>query len=168
MVILRDLVSPLKTFSEPIKWVDEGENWKTSRVNLEMNGAPVPGLFLRIKSPAIRNAHGFLLQTEYQPDERVRSAFAIERVEWKVGHTNSAIGPQEYHFLDIESSHIHKFDINYIEDENRMRQRNLPLAVPVDPDPHSLEDFLDCAEKLLRIKGVSGIDRPDFQGRLMS
>ncbi|WP_299641464.1 hypothetical protein [uncultured Tateyamaria sp.] len=135
---------------------------------MKINESDALGLFLRLKSPALRNGHGFLLQTEYQPDESARSAFALERIEWRVGHTNSAIGPQEYHFLDIPSSHIHKFDINYLEGEDRMRQRNLPLAVPLDPDPGTLEDFLECAEKLLRIKGVSGIERPGFQGRLVS
>lgn len=168
MVTLSDLVTPWKSFSEPIVWVEDGESWKTARVKLEVDAGDIFGLFLRLKSPALRNGHGFLLQTEFQSDEKVKSVIALERIEWKVGHTNSAIGPREYHFLDIPSSHIHKFEINYIEGENRMRQRNLPLAVPLDPDPGALEDFLDCAEKLLRIKGVSGIGRPGFQGRLVS
>lgn len=125
MVILSELMFPWKVLTEPLVWFDEGESWKFTRSQLRIEGAVCPGLFLRIKSPAIRNGHGFLLQIEYQPTDSPRDAFQLERVEWKVGHTNGAIGPSELHFLDIESSHIHKFNINYLVEENRMRGRNL-------------------------------------------
>lgn len=106
---------------------------------------------------------GFVLQVEHQPGLR-RATTKLERLEWRADHTNPNCGPEELRLLEMECcTHHHAFDLNYLPLEDRMREGNLPLARPIEPDPPTIEAFLALAEKILRIKGLTRIVVPHVQ-----
>lgn len=161
-MILPELAAAHKRLARPIVWEEKGRNWHVSRPQIHGIKEGVEGLYLRIRSPMRLDRAGFMIQVEYQPALR-RSTQQLDRLEWRAAHTNSNCGPLDLRLLEIESTHWHAFDLNYLRDENRMRHGNLPLARAIEPDPDSLQAFLAFAGKALRIKGLESVEPPRVQ-----
>jgi hypothetical protein len=70
---------------------------------------------------------------------------ALGRIEWRpIGsHQNKGIGPPEFRFREITGSHIHPFDWNWHHEAKRLRQKNLPVAVPIELEINNFRRFLN-------------------------
>lgn len=170
MLRLSEIANAQKELPSGLIWNDAPSDARSrprheARIALLTEGVGLEGVFLRVWCPKTINAWEFGLQLEYYPENR--RAIALARMDWKVGHTNPNKGPDDLRLLDIQSTHLHSFHDNYISPEDRMRSGNLPLASPVVPDPESLPEFLAVAEDLLRIKGLSEVSQPPYQGELL-
>ncbi len=165
MTTLSEIAEAQKALAGRPVWRDVSKVRQETRIALVADGVGIEGLYVRIISPRTVESHGFLVQLEYEAvSGRVQS---LARAEWKVPHTNPDAGPENLRLLECPSSHVHDFTCNYIQADDRMRKRNLPIAMPIEPDPETLEEFLAETEKLLRIKGLSEIVRPAFQAELL-
>lgn len=127
-------------------------------------GVGIQGLFVRVKIPDTVDAYGTMVQVEW--DRKLGGTVPLERVDWKVGHTNKNKGPEELRLVEMDSTHIHRFEHNYVRGENRMLERNLPIAEPVALDPPSVQEFFHHCQEWLSIDGLALLERPPFQSTL--
>ncbi|WP_293921696.1 hypothetical protein, partial [Sphingobium sp. UBA5915] len=56
---------------------------------------------------------------------------------------------------------------NWLEDQGRMREGNLPWAEVIDPDPPTYEAFLDLVRVRFRINGIEQIGAPAWEPKLV-
>lgn len=146
----------------------ELENRKLMIVSaLEIDGVTIEGLALR--GSAIKNlpneAVTFQLECVHDP---ARRDLPIDRVDWRPlnPHNNRGKGPEEWQFVEISGSHHHKFGLNWLPDETRMLQRNLPIAIPLVPDPASFEDLIEFVRDCFRINSLE-IPIPPWEANLL-
>lgn len=107
-----------------------------------------------------------MLQLELHPS--AAKARQLERIEWRpLGkHKNKRPIPG-IAALQFTGSHIHEFELNYLESEQRMLANNLPNARPLSPDVSDFEKLLALAESRLNVKGLcAGIPEPDWERTL--
>lgn len=100
----------------------------------------------------------------------VRPRIPLVRIEWRplgTPHKNPQVGPQEHRSRIIAGSHLHPLNLNWLETEARMREHNLPIAVPLDNDPQSYPELLDTVKNLFRINGLGGLKEPEWALKLM-
>ncbi|WP_299438543.1 hypothetical protein [uncultured Rhodospira sp.] len=135
-------------------------------VPLEISGIVQAGLFLKGVAFADR------------PDEHVSFEIALRniggrrreplaRLDWRPidgGHTNQRRKdvPQGLGGTRINGTHLHGFDLNWFEDQARMRKGNLPIARAAE----SLESFemaRDFAGKQFGIKNMDIVQRPPLE-----
>lgn len=150
----------------PLRWEDKGSDWRVARPRLVLEDATNENLYLRIRCPNREDRVGLMLQTEYQPGGP-RTTEPLERLEWRVAHTNGNVGPEAIRLTECESTHLHSFDLNYLDSERRMLRGNLPLAHSVLPEPETLKAFLAFGEKSLRINGLAQVTLPTLQKRFL-
>lgn len=167
---LDEIARAQKELPSGLVWSDAAHDLRSrprheARVALSTEGIGLEGVFLRIWCPKTLNAYGFGLQLECQLESR--RPVPIARMDWKDGHTNPSKGPVRLRLMDIPSTHVHSFDDNYIAAEDRMRSGNLPIAAPIIPDPENIPEFLAVAEELLRIRGLTKVKQPPYQGDLL-
>lgn len=68
---------------------------------------------------------------------------------------------------EIEGSHVHPFDMNAKLGRDAFAPAgNLPVAVPLDPEPESFAEFVAMVEALFKIDGTAQLRGPDWNGRL--
>ncbi|GAA6174756.1 hypothetical protein [Sulfitobacter pacificus] len=158
-----DAVSALKKMASDVAWHENGLSHETL-IALSVSEIALEGLFLRIRIPQTIDAFYTMIQLEWGSG---RNTVNLQRIEWKAGHNNPNIGPSELRSDYLASTHIHKFDDNYLINKGRMRPRNLPLARPIYPDPATLEDFFASAANAFIIPELSSVERPAFQQSLL-
>ncbi|VTZ27192.1 conserved hypothetical protein [Methylocella tundrae] len=133
---------------------------------LSIGGVVIGGLELRGAASKTVENRNVMFQLEHFPIGKKRTPlFRIEYRPFRTHH-NLDFGPPELHWLEIKGTHDHPFEFNFIEQENRMRSGNLPVARPIDPDPNSFEDFLDLCSKRFNIANMGLIPPPKWQGDL--
>lgn len=157
---LSELAAAQKTMSSALGW-SSGGGFSAGVARLSADGYEDSEMQLRVKAPHRANRHGLLVQVEYKRGER--DLVKLERIDWKTGHGNGEKGPAALRLLTMDSTHWHRFEINYKEDVDEMLSGNLPIAQPVLPDPDSVNDLLNVCEQYLKVSGVSSVQLPPYQ-----
>ncbi|MFT4098372.1 MAG: hypothetical protein QM651_14735 [Rhodoblastus sp.] len=122
---------------------------------------PTAGLEMRAKFSKQFVDRDCLLQLEFTRGGRDRTELA--RAQWRPfeTHTNRQWGPPGYEGARFyRQSHLHGFEHNFVVDERRMRSGSLPAAVPIDPDPSTLSEFLAFFGNRFRIINITDVQLP--------
>lgn len=163
------LVESWKEFPGPFNWGEPNplDNEWSILIPLDVGEVTVGGFGLRIKCNEERWERDVLLQLEVgRPGQRNR--IPLTRIEWRPLqdiHKDPKVRGVKRKI--IRGSHLHPFRRNYLEDQGRMIEGNLPFAEALDPDPGSFPELLDLAGKLFRINGLSSMSPPPWQGKFV-
>ncbi|WP_299720300.1 hypothetical protein [Tardiphaga sp.] len=152
-----------KTLSGKPKWEQSDSVWFCLTASLEIEGATVPGLELRGGAAQSLPDRAVRFQIQYRPPRS--HCVHLGRAEWRpIGiHTNRAVGPPHLQMMRIGETHIHEFEHNWLPEEGRMREGDLPVARPVRPDLQSFDEFLVFVGKEFRISEIHKVERPSWQ-----
>lgn len=148
-------------------WV-EGDNQRlTLVIVLEIEGVVIEGLLLRGSAYKDRPDEAVLFQLECNHDPARRDR-AIERIDWRPlhTHTNGGKGPKELRHKLISGTHHHRFELNWLISEERMRLSNLPIAEPVNLDIRSYEKLIDFVGECFRITELK-LPPPPWEAKLL-
>ena len=165
LVDLRHLTTSTKSIPSFHDWNEDGPdlNWISP---LDVDGVTLEGLRLRLKALATLPEEQVCAQLEFQqPGNRCQP---LVRVEWRPlrGHSNKHIGPQEWRLKVFKQTHVHRFDDNWLQTEQRMRAGNLPVAVPIE-DVDSYKKFLDICSLELKIANMPQMPLPPWHRRML-
>lgn len=133
---------------------------------LDIDGITVQGLRFTASAHIHSAESAIAFQIEVETPASPRGT-PIARFDWKprAPHNNRGIGPPAFRHRPFHESHVHPFDLNWLEAEARMRSGNLPVAIPVAEPVESYADALDFSERYFRIKGVSSLLPPPWTRR---
>lgn len=129
-------------------------------VPLDIGETTVAGFALRGKAFGHLADCAVSLQLEIG-QEGTRTRVPLIRLDWKPRsplHQN----PDK---TRIEGTHIHSFEANWLESEQRMRRGNLPFAQKI-AEIHAFKDVLDYAKNLFKIKDIDRIPVPEWSSTL--
>ena len=148
-----------------VKWSapDPDDGHMRFSVPLEINGIVEAGLTLSGGA------------TAHHPDRHVTFELAVAglgglrrtrliRADWrdiKGGHTNNrrqCAGTGKR----VPETHLHSFELNWIEAERRMRRGKLPCAEPIEQDLQSFEALREYVGKRFKIINIGIVPRPDW------
>lgn len=111
------------------------------------------------------------------PDERVflgilaeikRKPRCIARVDWRaLGHGNSHRLCGEHRFLDAGRTHFHDPELHHGFDFAELfdGKNDLPVALPIQPEPATFNDLLARAADLLHIQNLTDMPVPRWEPR---
>jgi hypothetical protein len=104
-----------------------------------------------------------VLQLEFHPPTGRGGTFV--RIEWRPlrAHSNRGLGPPKYRFRLIGGSQLHSFELNKALGFSMMVRDNLPIAIPLEPEPPDFVTFLNVAGKLFHIIDLDRIPFPPWQ-----
>lgn len=130
-----------KRLSVTPEWVVQPE-WLSFSCPIDIDGITVAGYRLQGKTMLAHPDRHVILQLEHHPLSDKGGALC--RMEWRPfnGHNNKGKGPRQFRFKEIRCSHHHPFALNWENSEKAVRRGQLPLAVPIDPDPPNFREFL--------------------------
>ncbi len=98
----------------------------------------------------------------------MRTRIPLTRIEWRplqdVHKDPKVRGVQR---KIIRGSHFHPFRKNFLEDQGRMIEGNLPYAEQLETDPATFAELLDLTGKLFRINGLVSMLPPPWQGKIV-
>jgi hypothetical protein len=159
-----ELVASEKHLNTRPKWDDKSDpRYFVFTVPLLSGPVSVGGFELRAKVSKQHVNRDAMLQLEFAASPRGRDRVELARCQWKPfeTHRNKDWGPPGHELATfISQSHHHTFEHNFLPAEHRLRERSLPAAVPILPDPQTLSDFVEVCGKLFRIQNISLIDLP--------
>lgn len=163
---LEQIFDSPKRIDDAVRWKECGTDWWGFLIPLSIEEVTIEGLILRGKSAMNYLDRGFLLQIEYR---RSASSIALARSDWRAlhNHNNKRIGPEDLRFVEQKGSHLHRFDQNYLPDEDRMRGSNLPIATPISPDHETCQEYIDGMGKYFRISNMEQVVPPPAQPVLL-
>jgi len=148
------------------EWVARDDRWFALTASIDVDGVAIAGLTVR--GSALRNVadSAVCFQLQYQPG---KIAHHLIRVDWKPikPHTNSNRAPPELRFLQIYGSHVHKFEHNYLEREQRMFAGNQPTATPILEDLDSFEKFVAFCGIEFNMADVDRLPAPPWAPRML-
>jgi len=162
MVVLPELHAADKVAALASSWAQDEMGRLSLTLALEIYGATVQGLYLRGKARRDLADRAVMFQLEY------RLPFQLEeqicRIDWRPLHVhrNDGKGPEAYRFKEINGSHYHTFAENWLPIEGRMRRNNLPIAIPLDPEPSGFGQLLALVSKEFRISNLGGVQIPPW------
>lgn len=158
-----DLVYSDKRIAITPKWDEASDSrYLQFTVPLQFGEVTIGGFDLRVKLSKHHIDRDCLAQLEYAPEGR-RSAEPLWRIEWRPFsvHSNPGWGPPGFEFDTYEQrSHNHRFEDNYMRSEHRIRSGNLPGAIPVEPDPGTISEFLAFCGGEFRISDMERVQLP--------
>lgn len=99
----------------------------------------------------------------------VRRKIPLARVDWRSltgGHSNRRGPALPWAGKRVGDSHVHGFDINWLESEGRMRT-DLSQAEPIPEEIQSFESLREYAGILFRISNIDIVERPDWEYGLL-
>jgi hypothetical protein len=163
----RDLFFAEKELSGALQWFEGDKNSLTLVCPLEIAGVTVEGLRLRASVIKILPDEDLCIQLEHFSDRRKFEPIA--RFEWRPirSHCNNGQGPPELRWERFRKTHIHPFEDNLAARLRSFRNRNLPIGIPISPEPQTFEEALETAGKELRINNMRRIPRPPWQARML-
>lgn len=129
-----------------------------------IGGVVVPGV--RVQINALREYPDKDVTIQLEFGSVIRTRIPICRCDWRPfrTHSNGNLGPQDLRHIDLET-HWHPFDLNAesIGHDAFAPDDSLPLALPILPEPGTVEEALLIAGKLLNIENTSEIPVPPWQ-----
>jgi hypothetical protein len=159
----KELVTP------PI-WSESEQNTGVMRINapLSVLGVMEEGLAL----------HG--LCKKYAPEQNVcfelkaygpkHRPISLARFEWRTlrqGHTNPRRRGSPVSGKRVGRTHYHSFELNWLENERRLRNGSLPMADDFLPEPQSFEALIGVVGNLFRINNMNVVTEPPWEYRLL-
>lgn len=159
-----------KTPSLAQGWEENENGVLTLVVPLEIGGVTVSGLVLRGKTLAARPDQDVMFQIEcLHGDRGGRRDRALARIDWRPlhSHNNRGRGPEEWRFFEQIGTHHHAFGLNWLDDEQRMRSANLPIAVPLNPEPSTYDELVAFVEETFRINNLGTLPPPQWTANLL-
>ncbi|WP_165831093.1 hypothetical protein [Sphingomonas pokkalii] len=117
---------------------------------------------------------------KYHPDRHVtfelrigkpgiKRKVPIARIDWRSltgGHSNKRGPNVPWAGKRVGDSHVHGFEINWVEAEDRMRT-DLSQAEPMPPEVQSFEALRTFAGNLFRISNIDIVEQPDWEYTLL-
>ncbi|MEQ8447367.1 MAG: hypothetical protein RIB57_15895 [Pelagibacterium sp.] len=97
------------------------------------------------------------------------TTYHVSRLDWRprAPHTNRGAGPEELRFSPISGSHWHPFQLNAeLGVEAVLSMGNLPVALPIDPDPLDFNALKNTLRELFRIGNAQEIGLPPWSPEL--
>jgi hypothetical protein len=159
---IRDLVIAEKRLLRRPIWDSRSDaRYHVFTAPLILADDPTSGFELRAKASKAHMDRDCMMQLEFSRGGRDRTELA--RSQWRPFeiHTNRGWGPLGHELRQfVRQSHFHAFDDNYIADERRMRAGSLPAALPIDPDPATLSEFIAFCGVGFRIVNIGVIELP--------
>jgi hypothetical protein len=136
---------------------------------LTLGEITIGGLHLRGSCYETARNRAITFQVELAaPGKRTR--LPLTRLDWRPlaePHRNRAHSDLALSRIYIFGSHFHRFDLNWLPSAKAMRSGNLPMAVPLEPDPQTFDSLLDIARKLLKISDIDRVPCPQWTERLL-
>lgn len=156
-----------KTIPIRPRWVEADSKRFTLVASLEVDGESIEGLGLRANALITIPDRAVCFQLELHPARG--PCVPLARVEWRPlrPHTNPKKGPSELQLLRLTGSHVHEFDLNWLEKQGRMRTGNLPVARPVVEDPTNFDSLLVLVQKEFRINSLKAVQPPPWRESTM-
>jgi hypothetical protein len=135
---------------------------------LDIDGVTIPHFWLRGRCIADQPDREVTFQIEVGSDG-IRTRTPLMRVDWRPlsgGHGN---GSGSFDLADtiISGSHLHAFDLNWLEAEQRMRTCNLPVACEITEPLQSFSELLDFVKIQFKINGIGKIVEPEWVEQLL-
>lgn len=90
---------------------------------------------------------------------------ALERFEWRSlrgGHSSPRRKGVEGSGRRVGDTHVHPFELNWVEAEARMRSGNLRQAAPVDEELQSFESVRSYVGNRLKINNIDVVSMPPW------
>lgn len=166
---LPDIAAADKVIPGAPKWEIRDAERLTLVSALDIDGITIEGL--RFRSTAfVRLPHECVtFQLEYLPPRSNVKGGPFERLEWRPlkGHNNKGLGPPEWQYIQQDGTHHHLFDINWNGQAKRVRRGDLPISLPVEPDPVSFQEALALAGKKFRINNIDVVVPPPWEATLL-
>lgn len=135
---------------------------------LDIGGVTIPHFWLRGRCIVDQPDREVTFQLEVG-SEGIRTRTPLIRADWKPlsgGHGNGS-GSFELADTIITGSHLHAFELNWLEEEQRMRTCNLPVACGITEPLQSFSDLLDFVKIQFRINGIEKITEPEWVEKLL-
>jgi len=157
------LVEQWKTIAGTVEWsspLAPEDGAIDFLVPLDIGETTVGGLALRGKAYGHLPDRAVTFQLEIGQDG-MRTRVPLVRLDWR------PLSPyhQNPDKTRIDGTHIHTFEANWLEGEQRMRRGNLPYAKKI-AEIHAFKDVLDYAKNLFRINGVESVPVPEWSSTL--
>lgn len=156
------LVEAEKEFLVRPRWDDQSDpRYFVFLAPLTIGEIIVGGFELRAKVSKQFVDRDALMQLEYATSGRKREE--LWRCQWRPfeTHQNKAWGPAGFELAKfVRQSHHHSFHENWVAAEQRMRRGSLPAALPIDPEPATLSQFLDFCGTCFKIKNMTLVEPP--------
>ena len=151
------------------RWLERQNNRLELRVALEDEwGITLEGGVFRARAFKHQPDEEVTLQIEF-PHDRRRNDNAVERIEWNTSrvHNNKGRGPVHLRYLMQSGTHLHGFDLNWLEVEQRMRKSNLPIAEPIVEPIQGFTELLAFSKKRFSISNLMELPHPPWEGALL-
>lgn len=164
---LQGLFLAEKTIARMPDWVERNSEQLALVCPLDVAGVTIEGLQFRATAFRCLPDRALSIQLEYHAPRGTGGP--ICRVEWRPikAHNNKGMGPPEYRHVLITGSHLHGFDLNWAEAAKFVRRGNLPVAVPILPQPATFAEALAFAAKEFRIKNLEKAPLPPWQQQMV-
>lgn len=152
-----------KTFPAKPRWKWRDKDWLVLVSPLDIDGVTIEGLLFRATALAYRPQESITFQLEYLPPKRQPKGGPMERVEWRPlkGHMNKAVGPPHLRNVMQRGTHHHDFWLNWNHSQTAVRNGNLPIAIPIEPEP-SLDGILEFVGEKFRISPICWVPPPPW------
>lgn len=156
-----------KSIAVGVQWTapNESDGYSRLYIPLDIDGVTEAGLVLTAgaysKYPDIHVTFE-LSVTGVDGARRIR----LIRLDWKSltgGHTNQrgkCIGAWDG--VRVPETHLHCFEMNWIESEGRMKRGKLPCARAIEEELQTFENLRTFVGTHLRIKNIDIVPRPDW------
>lgn len=157
--------APEKTIQPVLGWDRDGPNLRFEAA-VDIEGVTEEGLFLFGRARLSNVDRDVTLGFKWA-DARNRGG-CFERIDWLPmgAHQNKGIGPIELRFVLQECTHIHQFKENAAlrMGITKAIRENLPVALPIDPEPGNWASFLTLAASTWNMPSLPGmIPKPEWQ-----
>ena len=165
-VDLKNLAEAKKVIPTSRSWVEVGRNYLEWVSPLDIDGVTVAGLQVRLAAFELVPDENVRAQIEHHPPKGKCEPMA--RVEWRplAEHNNKGRGPIEHRFKPFRQTHVHRFDMNWDQQRQRLFSPNLPIALPIQ-DVDSYDKFLDICGVEFRITNMSIVPIPPWRPRML-
>jgi hypothetical protein len=165
-VDLRELVESEKSIAVFTSW-ERRAGYYRFFAPLDIEGVTIEGLELRGSTLVRFPDQSVTFQLQYQ--RTGARMMPLCRIEWRPikPHDNKGVGPPEYRFLKLTGSHIHPFDLNLKMGTTPRTKDNLPVAIPLEPDPTDFHHLLEIAGQKLRITNLGSVPVPEWEAELI-
>jgi hypothetical protein len=134
---------------------------------IEIGGVNLSGLQARISCRSDLPEADVYAQLElYVP---MLGAYAhVQRTEWRPNapHTNSGNAPSHLRFRTL-GTRWHEFGVNRRLGLAGLRQTTTTIAQPFSKDAENFHDLLVFLEEVWRVRGISRIPAPPWEGRFL-
>jgi hypothetical protein len=166
-MLLKSLFLAEKSVPVGVQWTvpDPSDGYMRFSVPLEVGGITEAGLVLTGGSYA------------HHPDEHITFEMAVFdhggirrirlcRLDWRSlldGHSNQRNKCRgQWAGKRVPSTHLHSFEANWVEAEQRMRKGKLPCAEPIPQSLQTFDDLRSFVGIYFRIKNIDIVPPPNW------